>query len=143
MSTIAPFITIKAVEIGFCTLVGFGGGKPPFESGNCFSLIAENGHGYRIANFNYENMKYLLSHGVPFPIEIHVLSEDRKIAVIHDARIPNSWYSNKFCEICCSEAFLPITQLLQRGRERLQGVRQDMGKFVRITPGLSPKIEVE
>ena len=124
--------TIDTYEIGMQTLVGCDTSKsPPYKRGNCFSLETkkyinrEEGYGegnksYRILNFYVENLKFALKNKlIEWPIKIHPLSDN--CAVIHDERIPNDWYSEKFCTCCCPFDLLPFNQKLVELRDRACG----------------------
>ena len=65
--------------------------------------------------------KKLLGGGVTWPIKVHPISEHQ--AVIHDERIPDNWYSNGWCEICCPRDLLPIEQKLAHSRQEARGER--------------------
>lgn len=127
------------------TLVGYDmSAKFPREHGNCFSVMEELLPGAaddikskpdderweaiskaqkenllrenRIVNFNHENMEELLERGVvQWPIDILVVVPG--VAVIHDARIPASWYDKYFCPTCCPTSHLPVTQHLNSMRD--------------------------
>jgi hypothetical protein len=109
------------------TLVGVGIGpstKFPISWGNCFSVMCDHQIQYRIVNFNYENLQYLLVHKmIQFPIQILVLAGT--VAVFHDFRIEYDWYSDRFCETCCPEDLLPIPQQLKIQRDKDAGIIVD------------------
>lgn len=104
---------LKATCVTSITLVGVEG-KPPLARGNCFSVRAEDGREYRVVNFVYENLEALLAEGLEWPIDVRTL--DSRTAVIHDKRIPNEWYSTRFCEVCCPNSLLPLPQQLRQER---------------------------
>lgn len=110
-----------AVEITSVTLVGVHGSLP-YKFGNCFSVTTGKKE-YRIVNFIYENIEYLLKHGVNWPVEILTLND--KVAVIHDKRISDEWYSTEFCTVCCPQNLLPNTQQLKLNRHTKQGLREE------------------
>ncbi len=118
---------INTKAVGSVTLIGVSG-KPPFPSGNCFNLIGEDDKTYKIVNFNHENLEHLMKQGLTFPIQIKILSGI--IAVLHDKRIGNRWYSKSFCEVCCPDRLLPITQQLSHERDIEAGIRKEGKSFV-------------
>jgi hypothetical protein len=128
---------LAAVGILHSTLIGSFGSFPR-DTGNCFAVMANDGNGYKIVNFNYENLKELTKRGVSFPFEIKALSD--RVAVIHDARIPDQWYSRRFCEVCCPDSLLPLPQRLTHERQEMQGVRVLIGGGILIKPANSPKV---
>ena len=112
----------KALGITTVTLVGFFGDFPR-KYGNCFSVRTENEQ-YRIVNFNYENLTELINNNiVTWPIKISTLSNN--IAIICDERIPNEWYSNRFCETCTPISLLPIPQRLKHFLDIERGIREE------------------
>jgi hypothetical protein len=117
---------IFANELAGMTMVGAYSDTYPYESGNCFSVIASDGKEYKIVNFAAENFEALHQFDCKLPVKIRVLSE--RHAVIHDERIPDDWYQGKFCEVCCPERLLPIPQQLRIEREKAQGFRQSYGE---------------
>lgn len=110
----------NAVAITSVTLVGYHIKEYPAENGNCFSMRCDDNTEYRIVNFNAENMKELLKHGLTYPIEILPMSEH--IAVIDDGRIGERWYSKKYCTVCCPYNLLPIPQQFKKKREEKFGI---------------------
>lgn len=133
---------IKGLSFGSVTLVEFLGDYPR-ESGNCFSLLTEEDAYVKILNFNHENLKKLIDDGVvSFPIIISKLSEYK--AVIVDGRIPDEWYSNKFCEVCTPDDLLPLPQKIKHQLEIDRGNRVETNieingeKFKQIT--IKPKL---
>lgn len=109
-----------ATSIGSITLVGSFGDFPR-KSGNCFSVFTKDGeHERRVLNFNYENLKECIRRGVDWPIKIKVYGN--KYAIIHDERIPPSWYDSEYCEICSPEKYWPEPQRLRKEREIEAGV---------------------
>ena len=70
----------------------------PHRSGNCFSVLADNGKDYRIVNFKLENLLELLQRGLTYPIEIERIGGGA--AVIKDDRIGGAWYTEHYCPIC-------------------------------------------
>jgi hypothetical protein len=113
---------IKADGVGSVTLVGVNTDTYPCKRGNCFSVYSA-AQEYRILNFNYENLEYLLNTGViQWPIDI--LIYETCFALIHDARVPEDYYQKHFCEVCCPENLLPISQRLVLDRMTLRGERE-------------------
>lgn len=129
---------MKAIRITSQTLIGFPD-KRPAESGNCFSIEADDGHGYRIVNFNLENLEALIKLGLTYPIECKQLAGG--IAIIHDPRIGERWYRNRFCEVCCPEKLLPITQLHRHERDVMRGRRTEKERYVRYDFDIKAKFE--
>lgn len=109
---------MNALEITESTCVGHGGERPQ-ERGNCFSVRADDGKHYRIANFNLENLEALVEKGLKWPIPLKPLSE--RTALIHDPRIGERWYQNRYCEICTPRKFWPPQQLDARERQVARG----------------------
>jgi hypothetical protein len=131
---------LKATAVTSHTLVGVLG-KPPHDSGNCFSVTADDGSEYRIVNFVYENLKALQAAGLTWPVDIRVLAG--RTAVFHDRRIPHNWYQSRFCEVCCPKALLPLPQLLRHEREVMQGVREEHNGYVTMRFGAEPECLVK
>lgn len=106
---------VNGVNIGSVTLVGYMHKKFPHPSGNCFSMIAENGVEYKVVNFNYENMEELINNrGIKLPIRLYILGDaaTSRTAVVCETRINNSWYSKEFCTVCTPNKYLSFTQRL-------------------------------
>jgi len=104
-----------AVSILSQTLLGFN---------NCFSVETEDGCNYRIVNFYLETLEKCIEKNiVGWPVKIRILSEH--IAVINDYRIPDKYYNNEFCTVCCPEELLPITQQLLHERQIESGERKE------------------
>ena len=111
-----------AKQITTVTLVGYIG-EYPMERGNCFSVSTDDGE-FRILNFNYENLKKLLKDNVvEWPIKISALSPSH--AIICDHRIPDEWYSKKFCETCTPIDLLPVPQRLRHFLDIERGKREE------------------
>jgi hypothetical protein len=110
------------------TLVGYRDGPYPMASGNCFSVRVDPGEEYRIVNFGYENLREAIRRGITWPIQILPIA--LKLAVIHDTRIPDSWYSKQWCETCCPTRFLPPPQRLAHLRDIERGHRIETGTTV-------------
>jgi hypothetical protein len=112
-----------ATDITTVTLVGYFG-EFPMERGNCFSVSVDAERDYRIINFNYENLEKLIEDSVvSFPLKISKLSEG--IAIIADERIPNEWYSKRFCETCTPSDLLPVPQKLKHFLDIERGIRKE------------------
>ena len=112
-----------ATDITTVTLVGYFG-EFPMERGNCFSVSVDDERDYRIINFNYENLEKLIEDSVvSFPLKISKLSEG--IAIIADERIPDEWYSKRFCETCTPSDLLPVPQKLKHFLDIERGVREE------------------
>jgi hypothetical protein len=112
-----------ATDITTVTLVGYFG-EFPMERGNCFSVSVDDERDYRIINFNYENLEKLIEDSVvSFPLKISKLSEG--IAIIADGRIPDEWYSKRFCETCTPSDLLPVTQKLKHFLDIERGIRKE------------------
>ena len=110
-----------ATRITKVTLVGYFG-EFPMERGNCFSVSVNDERDYRIINFNYENLEKLIEDSVvSFPLKISKLSEG--IAIIADERIPDEWYSKRFCETCTPSDLLPVPQKLKHFLDIERGIR--------------------
>jgi hypothetical protein len=111
-----------ATDITSVTLVGYFG-EFPRERGNCFSVSVDDESDYRIINFNYENLKKLIEDSVvSFPLKISSLSSG--IAIIADERIPDEWYSKRFCETCTPSDLLPVPQKLKHFLDIERGIRK-------------------
>lgn len=112
-----------ANDITTVTLVGYFG-EFPMERGNCFSVSVDDERDYRIINFNYENLEKLIEDSVvSFPLKISKLSEG--IAIIADERIPDEWYSKRFCETCTPSDLLPVPQKLKHFLDIERGIRKE------------------
>ena len=112
-----------ATDVTTVTLVGFFG-EYPRERGNCFSVSVQGERNYRIINFNHENLEKLIEDGViSFPVKISKLGEG--IAIIADERIPDEWYSKRFCETCTPGDLLPIPQRLKHFLDIERGIREE------------------
>ena len=112
-----------ATDFTTVTLVGYFG-EFPRERGNCFSVSVEGERDYRIINFNYENLEKLIEDEmVSFPLKISKLSDG--IAIIADERIPDEWYSKRFCETCTPSDLLPVPQKLKHFLDIERGIREE------------------
>lgn len=127
-----PSDLINADTITSRTLLGIDCSEFPIERGNCFSVKSGNEE-YRIVNFNYENLLFLISSNkVWFPIKILPLSKN--VAVICDGRFPKDFYQTRFCETCTPEDLLPVAQRINQLMDMEKGIRTekmtDMGKII-------------
>ncbi len=120
-----------AVGVTYQTMVGSWGDFPR-EHGNCFGVEVD-GREYRVVNFIQENLAEAIKRGITWPIKVKLISE--RHAVIHDERIPDSWYSKEFCEVCCPKEMLPVNQLLRHDRQIARGERKETPASGRI-PGM-------
>jgi len=123
------FETKKATSITRQTLIGVIAKNFPINHGNCFSVLCDDDTEYRIVNFCVENLEHCISQGITWPIKIKPISD--KYAVIHDERIPDNYYYNTFCDICCPDSLLTITQKLEIERkiEREEITYSNNGKY--------------
>ena len=112
-----------ATDVTTVTLVGYFG-EYPRERGNCFSVSVGEDENYRIVNFNHENLEKLIEDNiVSFPIKISNLSGG--VAIIADERIPDEWYSKRFCETCTPSDLLPVPQRLKHFLDIERGIREE------------------
>jgi hypothetical protein len=118
---------MKALQIAGSTCVGHPKRQQPEPFGNCFTVKADDGKYYRIANFNLENLEALIEKGLTWPIALKPLGE--RNALIHDPRIGERWFDRAYCEICTPHAFLPAPQIDRRERDALRGAIQACGEF--------------
>lgn len=113
----------NAVNVTTITMVGYIG-EFPMKRGNCFSVETDDSNEYRIINFNHENLEELERIGtVSFPLKISVLAD--RIAIICDERIPDEWYSQRFCETCTPRELLPLPQRLKHFLDIERGIREE------------------
>jgi len=112
---------LSAIGVTLTTLVGVCTKHYPVPHGNCFSVkVKGEERDYRIVNFYHENLEYLLKEKkIEWPINIVKLCE--RTAFIHDHRIEDCYYSNRFCEVCCPRDFLPLPQQLRIQRDLESG----------------------
>ncbi len=110
-----------AIQIAEHTLLCVMSCSFPLPFGNCFSVLCSDGSQYRIVNFVLENLYEAVRRGVSWPIKVKPISEH--CAVIHDERIPHSWYQDHWCEVCCPERLLPVQQRLAHDRDEACGAR--------------------
>ncbi len=116
----SPENLFDALNVTSCTLVGFIGDEYPMKSGNCFSVNIGEAGTRRIINFNHENLEELIARKiVEFPIKVLPLSEGH--ALIADERIPDEWYSDRFCETCTPHDLLPPQQKLKYMLDKMRG----------------------
>jgi hypothetical protein len=120
------------------TLVGVSDERPT-ERGNCFSVKDHDGSEWRILNFNYENLEALETLGLEWPVQCKSVSEH--LAIIQDPRIGERWYSKRYCEVCCPESLLPVTQQQRHEREEMRGQRQTLGNCIQINFGVKAIFE--
>ena len=136
-----------AMSITSQTLVGVNMDKYPIRHGNCFSVMTEKYYhivekysgnsrakeyfkymhkDWRIVNFYAENLEKLIKDKIiTWPVKILVRrGRGRRIALIHDERIPDEWYADRWCEACCPEELLPLTQRLRLERMTARGDRK-------------------
>jgi hypothetical protein len=110
-----------AISITTTTLVGVCTHRYPVPHGNCFSVkVKGEEKDYRIVNFYCENLEHLIKEKLlEWPINIVKLCD--RTAFIHDIRIPDCYYTDRFCEICCPRDFLPLPQQLRIQRDLESG----------------------
>lgn len=108
-----------ATAFGGHTLVG-SHGEFPRKFGNCFSLKVEQGF-VDIINFKFENLEELIRRGLSWPIKVRKL--DVRRALVVDERIPDHWYTNRYCEVCSPERLLNQYQIEARRRAEARGDR--------------------
>jgi hypothetical protein len=139
------FLKLNATHVTNVTLVGYLIKEFPSPRGNCFGMMAEDGEKYRIVNFNYENLEKLIKDKlIDFPILIHKLRDG--FGVIADPRIPDDWYSTRFCESCTPRDLLPYPQKLRIELQILRGDRKervieiDGKKIIATTINIKPQI---
>jgi hypothetical protein len=119
----------KAISIGAVSCVGYIEMTFPAHRGNYFNLITENGNGYEIANFWYEDFQYLLdSNQIKFPINIKIL--ESKWAIIYDPQVPEHFYSETSYR--APEKYWSVTQQAKRQ------LKIDTGEIV-ISNGLESR----
>jgi len=110
-------------KVGMVTMIGIIADQYPIDHGNCFSVIEcdnDSYNEYRVVNFVYENyVKMLEDKLIELPIQIKLISENE--CVIHDYRIPDCWYSEHWCEVCCPRNLLPENQKLKFDRKVMSG----------------------
>jgi len=131
-----------AKGITWTTLLGIRIGEYPVVSGNCFSVHLDGARDlvttkdYRIVNFSLENLNELLRReAVSWPVKIRILDEERRVAVIHDPRIPDKWYDRCWCGVCCPRDLLPPQQRLEQLLDINRGTRSEGDSIVSISTG--------
>lgn len=124
-------------EITLVTCVGVLTKNFPISSGNCFSVVAENDKSYRIVNFVHENMEELFRRGFKAPFKIAVIGKNT--AIVHDERIPDRWYQDRYCEVCCPSELLPVNQRMAHLRHIECGYRTEYETWVTFNPSRKPK----
>ena len=132
--------TVNALHVNGSTLIN-PDDKLPHQRGNCFNVSASDGKQYDIVNFNYENLEYLLSHGINWPIKMVILSERK--GIIQDERIPDEWYDDKYCEVCCPRSLLPFQQIARHKRQEARGERVITDTSIIIDSSKRPKIIID
>ena len=119
-----------ATSITSVTLVGIIEDKFPLIHGNCFGVkVKSEDNDYRIVNFYVENLEHVIKEKIiDWPIKIKIL--ENRIAVIHDSKIPDEYYNQGFCTVCCPERLLPVTQKLlhERQEDRLERLTAPAGR---------------
>lgn len=128
---------MKAVRIEGHTLIGVGRDERPSNHGNCFSVQGDDGEGYRIVNFNLENLEALQKLGLTWPIPCKII--EGRVAIIHDGRIGERWYQNRYCEVCCPESLLPVTQKQEHERDEMRGRRKSGNGYVSYNLVIKPE----
>lgn len=130
--------TKGAVGVVESTCLGVSGGSFPLSHGNCFSVRCVDGSHCKIVNFVLENLEELERRGVAWPVK--VLPIGPRTALVHDARIPDDWYRDRWCEVCCPRDLLPLPQLHRHLRQIERGERVENGHVVMIIPDKRPKV---
>lgn len=133
--------TENAVSVTTITLVGYSADKYPIDGGNCFSVLTDEDKEYRIVNFGHENWEEMINRGVDYPIKIIPISERQ--AIVHDSRIPHSWYSDRFCEVCTPLHLRPITQRLRTQRDIECGAEVHSEHCIRFDRNKRPDLRTE
>ena len=129
---------LQALHVTSHTTIGIWKGEFPIKNGNCFSVMCSDGQSRRIVNFALENLEEAISRGVSWPIEVKALTDG--IAVIHDSRIPDDWYQEGFCEICCPRDLLPVPQRLAHERQIARGERVEGPRDIAIIISKRPTL---
>jgi len=118
MKTLDKYAFKNATCVTMQTLIGVSTRRFPVDHGNCFSIKCDNNIQYKIVNFVLENLERLVEKKIiNWPIRILPISE--RHAVIIDERIPEKWYSKKYCEVCCPFDLLPHNQKMSYVRKLL------------------------
>jgi hypothetical protein len=125
-------VHLQATRITGHTLVahpGQNGRLPPYDWGNCFSVLCDDGKQYRIVNFILENLEWALNNGlITWPIRIQLVDG---VAYMDDVRIPETWYSTRICEVCCPFDKLPIHQQMRNERHWERSGSKNVISFVK------------
>jgi len=105
------------------TLLGVRPRTFPSDDGNCFSVCVSGAKHkeYKVCNFGYENIQHLFTKGLKWPVKVTIIGE--WTAIINDERIPETYYRDTYCEICCPEDLLPEPQRAHLDREVRRGRR--------------------
>ena len=82
----------------------------PIKGGNCFCLIDPNGKYHSVVNFKAENLEEWMLRTGQTDIDVECILKSDKIWMIVDKRIPQDWYSDRFCEVCTPYRMLPYEQ---------------------------------
>lgn len=120
---------MKGTEVGSHTLVGVYG-DPPHDFGNCFTIKCDDGKWRNVVNFVYENLEALQEQGLALPVEVEAL--DERTAVLMEPSIEERWYRQTFCEVCCPQSLLPVTQRQRHKRDIARGRREEGNGFITI-----------
>ncbi len=144
MSETSETDIIWGKAIGMQTCVGVPSGKFPLSHGNCFSMNAE-GKDYRIINFCCENLREAQNRGVEFPIKLKKLKEctSEGIAIVFDERIPHSWCSDHYCEVCTPKDLLPHNQQMSHERAIAGGWEKHHGSCTSYDWSKEPDLRTE
>lgn len=125
----------KAYSIGFITQGYYcDTTRPVLSGGSCFTLMDGDGIDYKIVNFCYENFDHLNRNLriLTFPVNIISLRtyDNSGIAILKDDRIPENYYSSRYCEACCPMDLLPKIQKEQLENDIKNGIRNKNGSFI-------------
>lgn len=138
---IASNTILDAVRIVSYSSVYADVSKYPVERGNYFSVSTSNSIQYSILNFYVENLIEVIRRGIKWPIKIMLMSNSH--AVIHDERIPDSWYCERFIETCAPIGILPIPQRLTHLRQIARGQRNETERGIKIDFDKIPTLKVD
>jgi len=132
--------TKLAYGVTMYTLVGVGRtDNYPLTHGNCFSVATRTDNkspwndsgSYKIVNFILENLEHLIEEKViEWPIKIVVIDEQLRVAAVNDPRIPDEYYTTRFCEVCTPINLLPVPQRLRHLRDIDRGFRTEHGNGI-------------
>jgi len=105
---------VKCDRIGSQTLLGYN---------NCFGMYqVGTNHEIKIVNFYIETLEKLLKeYQLDMPIDVMLIGE--RTGVIADWRIPDEYYNDRICEVCCPESLLPIQQRVKHLLDVGRGIR--------------------